>query len=78
MLTLDDLVSMAQEIELTDPIDWDGLNISDVHAYRLIAAGLLEQIESIPDLEDQLNILLATATKLLVENFVLNIKLLSK
>lgn len=78
MISIDELIQLAQDIEHTDPIDWDYLNISEDNAYRLIASGLLEHIQSIANKEDQFKILLATATKLSVENFVLNIKLLSK
>ena len=78
MISLDELVALAHEIENTDPIDWAMLNVSEQDSYRLLASGLLEHIQSIDDPESRLNILLATATKLLVENFVLNIKLLSK
>lgn len=78
MISLDELVRLAQEIENTDPIDWDMLNVGEQDSYRLLASGLLEHIQAIDDSETRLNILLATATKLLVENFVLNIKLLSK
>lgn len=78
MISLDELVKLAQEIENTDPIDWAMLNVGEQDSYRLLASGLLEHIQAIDDSETRLNILLATATKLLVENFVLNIKLLSK
>jgi len=78
MISLDELVRLAQEIENTDPIDWAMLNVGEQDSYRLLASGLLEHIQAIDDSETRLNILLATATKLLVENFVLNIKLLSK
>lgn len=77
MISIDKLVELAQEIEINDPIDWTELNISETHAYRLLAAGLLEHLESI-NKEDHINILLATSLKLIVENFVLNLKLLSK
>lgn len=78
MISIDELVLLAQDIEHTDPIDWAYLNINEEDAYRLIATGLLEHINSVKDKETQFKILLATAVKLNVENFVLNIKLLNR
>lgn len=78
MFNLDEIVELAREIEDIDQIDWNNLNISKEHAYKLIASGLLDLIENVSETQDQIKILLATATKLSVENFVLNLKLLTK
>jgi hypothetical protein len=78
LLTVDQLVELAQEVELTDPIDWDYLNINENDAYKLIAAGLLEHFGKIQTTEEQIQMLLISVTKLTVENFVLNIKLLQR
>jgi hypothetical protein len=63
------LAELAQEAEVTDPIDWGMLNIDEKDAYRLIALHVSE-------LPDDILILKATLTKLMVENFVLNLKLM--
>lgn len=73
-LTLEEVVRTAQEVESTDPIDWGMLAVDEESAYRMIAAGMLEHYESL-DPKDRDLMLLATATKLVVENFVLNLKL---
>lgn len=73
-LTLEEVVRIAQEVESTDPIDWGMLAVDEENAYRMIAAGMLEHYESL-DPKDRDLMLLATATKLVVENFVLNLKL---
>ena len=78
MFNLDEIVQLAREVEDVDLIDWNNLNISKEHAYKLIASGLLDLIENVSENQDQIKILLATATKLSVENFVLNLKLLTK
>lgn len=71
------LVDIAMEIESKDPIDWGMLEISEESAYRLMAAGVLESyLADEPESRDML--LLATVVKLLVENYVLNLKLLIK
>lgn len=71
MLSIDDLVELAKEVEVTDPIDWGMLNIDEDNAYRLIATSVLEQFSQPLDQPT----ILATITKLIVENFVLNLKL---
>lgn len=68
---IEDLVSIAMEAEIADPIDWGELNISEQEAYRMFAASVLE-MDNEP-LADK-----AIIVKLLVENFVLNLKLLGK
>ena len=68
---IEDLVSIAMEAEIADPIDWDELNISEEEAYRMFAASVIE-MDNDP-LADR-----AIIVKLLVENFVLNLKLLGK
>jgi hypothetical protein len=68
---LEDLISIAMEAEITDPIDWGELNISEDEAYRMFAATVLEMGNE--PMADK-----AIIVKLLVENFVLNLKLLGK
>ena len=68
---IEDLVSIAMEANIADPIDWSELNISEDEAYRMFAATVLE-MDNEP-MADK-----AIIVKLLVENFVLNLKLLGK
>jgi hypothetical protein len=68
---MEDLISIAMEAEIADPIDWGELNVSEEEAYRMFAATVLE-MDNDP-LADK-----AVIVKLLVENFVLNLKLLGK
>jgi hypothetical protein len=71
------LVELAEHIELGDPIDWGMLNINEHDAYKLIAGGVLDSyLSTDPDSRDM--ILLATVVKLTVENFVLNLKLMQR
>ena len=64
------LVELAKEVESEDPIDWGMLAVDEDTAYRLIASQVIE----IYNTNDQLT-MLASITKLIVENFVLNLKL---
>ncbi len=71
---VDFLVDLAMECELTDPIDWGMLHITEEQAYQMMASQLLEQFDNV-NKKDMIPVILATATKLLVENFVLNLQL---
>lgn len=70
MINVDQLVELAKEVESEDPIDWGMLAIDEEAAYRLIATHVIELYNT----NDQLT-MLASITKLIVENFVLNLKL---
>ena len=65
------LIDLAKEVNITDPIDWKELNISEEQAITMMAAHVLEMDRN--HLTDA-----AIIVKLLVENFVLNLKLHGK
>jgi hypothetical protein len=69
-LTVDELVEIAKEVEAEDPIDWGLLSVDEESAYRLMAMHVLEMFSD----NDQATTM-ATIVKLLVENFMLNLKL---
>jgi hypothetical protein len=75
--TVKQLVELAQESDNYDPIDWGQLKITEDHAYEMMASNVLEQFTGVPE-DQRLTVAMATVTKLLVENFVLNVKLRSK
>ncbi len=77
-MNLQQLVELAQEVEITDPIDWGYLNIDEQSAYELIASGILEHYSNFESDQDRLQFLLVSVVKLTVENCVLNIKLLQQ
>lgn len=62
------IVHLAKEVEAEDPIDWGLLSVSEDDAYRLIAISVVEMFEH----TDRLT-MMATITKLIVENFRLNL-----
>lgn len=70
MISVEQLVELAREVESEDPIDWGMLSIDEDTAYRIIASQVIELYNS----NDQIT-MLASITKLIVENFVLNLKL---
>mgnify|MGYP007121426862 FL=1 len=65
------LVILAKEGAEMDPIDWGDLNITEDQAYIMMATHVLEMERN--SLTDG-----AIIVKLLVENFVLNMRLLGK
>tara|TARA_B100000925_G_scaffold260920_1_gene217326 strand:+ start:835 stop:1056 length:222 start_codon:yes stop_codon:yes gene_type:complete len=60
---------LAQEADIVDPIDWGELNITEKEAFNLMAMHVAEMEND--HLTNQ-----AIIVKLLVENMVLNLKLL--
>ena len=68
------LVDLAQEMEIKDNIDWGLLNIREVDAYDLMANSVIDQFLSVND-QHKDTVMMATIVKLLVENFVLNLRL---
>ena len=69
MTNVETLADLAMQVEISDPIDWAMLSIDEATAYRMMAASVLERNDD--RLTDK-----AVITKLLVENFVLNLRLL--
>ena len=63
------LVQLAKEADTVDPIDWGQLNISEDEAFNLMAMHVAE-------MENNYLTLKACCVKLMVENFVLNLKLM--
>ena len=74
MITVEQLVEIAEAFELGDPIDWGMLSVDEHEAYLFIATAVLENYEKADPSERELQ-LLASVVKLTVENFVLNLKL---
>ena len=71
IITVEQLATVAMESEVTDPIDWGELAIREEDAYRLMASHVLEMFKG----SNNPLTMQATIVKLLVENFVLNLKL---
>lgn len=69
-----ELIKLAKEMEIKDPIDWNTINLDENQAYEMMAGSVLDQMYSIPDQHREI-VMLATLTKLLVENLALNVNL---
>lgn len=70
--TVELIVALAQEVEVADPIDWGMLAIDEEEAYRMMAISILETFP------DESVTIQSVLTKLTVENFVLNLKLMQR
>ena len=69
----------VNEVEFEDPIDWGMLNINEQDATKIIALNLLDQYNKDWSQMSDENFkcaMIATVGKLVLENFVLNLKLL--
>ena len=64
------IARLAQEVEITDPIDWSDLAIPKAGAYKMMAAHVAEFYDDNSELTNK-----AILAKLLVENFTLNLRL---
>ncbi|MEY3311625.1 MAG: hypothetical protein RL348_958 [Bacteroidota bacterium] len=77
-VTVEEIEAIVKDIESEDPIDWGMLSIDEYNATSLIINQMVEQYNNnwinLPD-DDKIKILLASMSKLIIENFVLNVKL---
>lgn len=70
---VDHVVDLAKAVEAEDPIDWGMLEVDEDSAYRLVALSVVNQFAKYD--ESERTTMIATIVKMVVENFVLNIKL---
>lgn len=79
MATTNELINLvaelAQEVDNESPTDFGLLPVDDESVWHLMAANV---IEAYMPLSDDKIIMMATITKLVVENFVLNMRLMQK
>lgn len=72
------VLTLMSDIEREDPIDWGMLNIDESAASRVIVLSMIEQYKrdwiTLND-TDRAYAILATVSKLALENFVLNVRL---
>jgi hypothetical protein len=76
--TLEQIIELAKEVETTDAIDWDNLPLNKDSIYQLVGSQAYELYQQYVTAQDGEAIIVATITKLLVENFVLNLKVESR
>lgn len=74
-ISVEELISLAKEVEAQDHIDWGMLNIDENEAYKLIACNVLDMFSNTEEDAKEVVMLTTTITELVMENFVLNLKL---
>lgn len=67
------IAEIAKHVESEDLIDWGMLSIDENETYQFVANSVLSQFNKYNDSERE--VMIATITKLVVENFVLHLKL---
>ena len=77
-LSLDELIDIAFAVEEGDPIDWDVFRKGKEQTMKMIAASVLEQFDREQYTQQDRIVIMATITKLLVENMILHSKLLTQ
>jgi len=74
-ITAEQLAELAMEAEKENVIDWGLLAIDEKEAYTLMASSVIEIVENTPD-NQKMFILMSAMTNLMVENMVLNARLM--
>lgn len=74
MFDISQIIELAKELEAEDPIDWSGLPLQRDVVYALLANSVLARIAEVESSQEREIILMSTAVKLVVENFVLEMR----
>ena len=69
-----ELAKLAQVVEIMDPIDWGMLHVKEDEVYVSMAEEVIDIMKSY-NTSDRQHIAMATIVKLLVENFMLNLRI---
>jgi hypothetical protein len=77
-ITLEQLIDIAAAVEEGDPIDWDRLERGQQETFKLIGTSVLEMFDKEVYSDTDRLMVLATITKLLVENMILHLKVMDK
>ena len=77
-ITLEQLIDIAAAVEEGDPIDWGRLKMGQQETFKMIGTSVLEMFDRDYNNDDDRLIVLATITKLIVENMILHTKLMTK
>lgn len=76
-ISLEELIDIAFAVEEGDPFDWGVFEQGKEEAMKMIGTSILDQFDNDVVTDADRLILLATITKLVTENMILNTKLLT-
>ena len=71
---LKQLIEIAKESTISDPIDWGKINLNEDTVYEMIGLSVIEMMAKIENDKNRDVLLAASILKLTVENFALNLK----
>lgn len=77
-ITLEQLIDIAASVEEGDPIDWGKLEKGQQETFKLIGTSVLEAFDKEVYTDVDRLLVLATITKLIVENMSLHLKIMEK
>jgi hypothetical protein len=77
-ITLEQLIDIAAAVEEGDPIEWNRLEKGQQETFKLIGTSVLEMFDKEVYSDTDRLMVLATITKLLVENMILHLKVMDK
>lgn len=72
--TLEQLIELAQAVEKKDPIDWSQVSVTPETAYGMMAAHVIDLFEEHNSADREIT-MMSVMVKLLVENFILNLRI---
>jgi|TARA_B100000035_G_scaffold312572_1_gene324345 hypothetical protein len=75
---LKQLIELAKESDISDPIDWKKINLNEDTVYEMIGMSVIEMMHKIDKNEHKDVMMAASLLKLTVENFILNLRLKGK
>lgn len=77
-ITLEQLIDIAAAVEQGDPIDWGKLEKSQQETFKMIGTSVLEMFDKEVYTDSDRLLVMATITKLIVENMSLHLKVMTK
>lgn len=75
--TQEQVIELAKNVELEDAIDWSEVKVDRDRVYQIIGSQVYDYYSNweSDETQDKEVVMLAAITKLVIENFVLNVKL---
>ena len=77
-ITIDEVIDLAFAVNEGDPFDWAAFKQGKEESMKMIAASIIEQFDKEQFTQDDILIMIATITKLVTENMILNTQLLNQ
>lgn len=76
-ITVEEVIDLAFAVNEGDPIDWAAFKEGKEPAMKMIASSVIDQFDKEQFTQDDILIMIATITKLITENMILNTQLMN-